>query len=255
MRNKTFFIYPFFIVLFFFDSFSAYGQNQEWIKVYFNMPADHSVATDNNLSNSNWDLIGSLEEVIDSATTSIDFCIYDFEHPRIAEALVRAKNRGVRIRVVTDDHNRTDGGDYDLEIWKILVSGGIISIDDDGDIYSPDGSIIDNDLVNSGSDMHNKFAVIDYLSPSPNDDYVWTGSTNMTYTGAFNTNHTIVIKDSEVAKVYTEEFEQMWGDSDDTPEAGRSVFHKDKVNVSQNIFDVGGTNVEVYFAPINRDRT
>tara|TARA_R100000388_G_C7245228_1_gene164662 strand:- start:10921 stop:12747 length:1827 start_codon:yes stop_codon:yes gene_type:complete len=219
------------------------------------MPADHSVATDNNLSNSNWDLIGSLEEVIDSATTSIDFCIYDFEHPRIAEALVRAKNRGVRIRVVTDDHNRTDGGDYDLEIWKILVSGGIISIDDDGDIYSPDGSIIDNDLVNSGSDMHNKFAVIDYLSPSPNDDYVWTGSTNMTYTGAFNTNHTIVIKDSEVAKVYTEEFEQMWGDSDDTPEAGRSVFHKDKVNVSQNIFDVGGTKVEVYFAPINRDRT
>jgi len=219
------------------------------------MPADHSVATQNNLSNSNWDLIGTLEEVIDSATTSIDFCIYDFEHPRIAEALVRAKHRGVRIRVITDDHNRTDGGDYDLKIWKILVSGGIISIDDDGDIYNSDGTIIDNDLVNSGSDMHNKFAVIDYLSPSSNDDYVWTGSTNMTYTGAFNTNHTIVIKDSEVAKAYTEEFEQMWGDSDDSPEAGRSVFHKDKVNVSQNVFDVGGTKVEVYFAPVNRDRT
>ena len=255
MKNHPFFIFPFFILLFLGGSFSAFGQSDEWIKVYFNMPADHSVASPNNMSNSSWDLIGTLEDVIDSATTSVDFCIYDFEHPRIANALVRAKERGVRVRVITDDHNRTDGGDYDLEIWKILVSGGIISIDDDGDIYDKQGSIIDNDLVNNGSDMHNKFAVIDYLSPSSDDDYVWTGSTNMTYTGAYNTNHTIVIKDSEVAKIYTEEFEQMWGDSDDTPEANRSVFHKDKVNVSQNIFDVGGTKVEVYFAPINRDRS
>jgi comEA protein len=245
----------FFVFFFFLGSFSAYGQSKEWIKVYFNMPADHTVASPNNISNSSWDLIGTLENQIDSATTSIDFCIYDFEHPRIAHALVRAKERGVRVRIVTDDHNRTDGGDYDLEIWKILVTGGIISIDDDGDIYSLDGSIIDNDLVNNSSDMHNKFAVIDYLSPSPNDDYVWTGSTNMTYTGAYNTNHTLVIKDTDVARAYTQEFEQMWGDSDDTPEASRAVFHKDKINVDQNIFDVGGTRVEVYFAPVNRDRS
>ncbi|MEQ8524122.1 phospholipase D-like domain-containing protein [Gracilimonas sp.] len=231
------------------------AQNEEWIHVYFNMPADHTVASQNNLSSSNWDLIGTLENLIDSAKTSIDFCIYDFEHPRIAHALVRAKKRGVRIRLVTDNHNRTDGGDYDLQIWKILALGGITSIDDDGDIYNTDGSITDNDLVNDGSDMHNKFAIFDYLSTSRDDDHVWTGSTNMTYTGAFNTNHTIVIKDSEVAKAYTEEFEQMWGNSGDLPDANRAVFHKDKVNVSQNVFDVGGTRVEVYFAPVNRDRS
>ncbi|WP_421773160.1 phospholipase D-like domain-containing protein [Gracilimonas sp.] len=238
-----------------FSPHTAYGQSEEWIRVYFNMPADHSVATENNFSNSNQDLIVTLEQLIDSATTSVDFCIYDFEHPRIAHALVRAKNRGVHIRVVTDNHNRTDGGDYDLAIWTILATGGIISIDDDGDIYNTDGTITDNDLVNDGADMHNKFAVIDYLSPSPDDDYVWTGSTNMTFTGAYNTNHTLVIKDSDVAKAYTEEFEQMWGDSDETPEASRAVFHKDKTNVSQNVFDVGGTRVEVYFAPVNRDRS
>jgi comEA protein len=238
-----------------FSTLSAYAQSEEWIQAYFNMPADHSVATENNLSNSNSDLIGTLEQLIDSASTSIDFNIYDFEHPRIAHALVRAKNRGVRIRVVTDDHNRTDGGDYDLKIWTILAAGGIISMDDDGDIYNPNGTITDNDLVNNGADMHNKFAVIDYLSPSPDDDFVWTGSTNITFTGAYNTNHTLVIKDTDVAKAYTEEFEQMWGDSDETPEAARAVFHKDKANVSQNVFDVGGTRVEVYFAPVNRDRT
>ncbi|MGN8225317.1 phospholipase D-like domain-containing protein [Gracilimonas sp. BCB1] len=238
-----------------FSPLTTYAQSEEWIQAYFNMPADHSVAAGNNLSNSNQDLIGTLEQLIDSASTSIDFCIYDFEHPRIAHALVRAKNRGVRIRVVTDDHNRTDGGDYDLAIWTILATGGILSMDDDGDIYNPDGTITDHDLVNNGSDMHNKFAVIDYLSPSPDDDYVWTGSTNMTFTGAYNTNHTLIIKDSDIAKIYTEEFEHMWGDSDETPEVNRAVFHKDKKNVGQNVFDVGGTRVEVYFAPVNRDRS
>ncbi|SMO58792.1 phospholipase D-like domain-containing protein [Gracilimonas mengyeensis] len=227
----------------------------EWIKVYFNMPSDHSVATPGNQSNSNWDLLQTLEDRIDSATASIDLCIYDIEHPRIAEALVRAKDRGVRVRLVTDNHNRTDAGQYDEIIWEILRKGGIYSIDDDGDVYHPDGSIIDYDLVNDGSDMHHKFAVIDYLSDSPEDDYVWTGSTNLTYTGAYNTNHTIVVKDSEVAGAYTEEFEQMWGGSGELPDEEKAVYHKDKSNVSQNVFDVGGTRLEVYFAPVNRDRT
>ncbi|MEX0844331.1 MAG: phospholipase D-like domain-containing protein [Balneolaceae bacterium] len=250
-------LFPAFLLLIFIwsGSHSIFAQSEEWIEVYFNMPADHSVATPGNESNSNQDLIETLENLIDSANTSIDLCIYDLEEARIAHALAQAKDRGVRVRVVTDNHNRNDAGDIDLEIWTILALAGIISMDDDGDIYNPDGTITDNNLVNDGSDMHNKFAIIDYLSPSPDDDYVWTGSTNMTYTGNFNTNHTIIIKDTEIAKVYTEEFEQMWGDDDETPDAQRAAFHKDKVNVSQNIFDVGGTRIEVYFAPINRDRT
>ncbi|MEX0608867.1 MAG: phospholipase D-like domain-containing protein [Balneolaceae bacterium] len=219
------------------------------------MPADHSVALPNNESNSSTDLIQTLEALIDSATTSVDLCIYDLENPRIANALVRAKNRGARIRVVTDNHNRTDGGIHDEEIWRILREGAIISIDDDGDVYNADGSISDYDLVNDGADMHNKFAVIDYLSPSPDDDFVWTGSTNLTFTGNFNTNHAIVLKHSGVAKVYTEEFEQMWGSDSDTPNPLIARFHKDKLNVSEHIFDVNGSKVEIYFAPINRDRS
>lgn len=245
----------FLLLIFWISNFSVFAQSEEWIEVYFNMPADHSVATSGNESNSEADLIATLEGLIDSAKVSVDVCLYDLEEKRIAHALVRANERGVRVRVVTDDHNRTDGGEYDEAIWDILAEGGIISMDDDGDIYNPNGSITDNDLVNSGSQMHNKFAIIDYLSPSPDDDYMWTGSTNMTYTGNYNTNHTIIIKDTEVAKVYTEEFEQMWGSDDEEPNPANAGFHKDKVNVSQNVFDVGGTKVEVYFAPIDRDRT
>ncbi len=236
-------------------SSSLVAQNEEWIKVYFNMPADNSVALDGNQNNSSWDLISTLEERIDAASASVDLCIYDLEEMRIANALVRAKQRGVRVRLVTDNHNRTDGGFLDDQIWETLRNGGITSIDDDGDVYHPDGRIEDYDLVNDGADMHNKFAVIDALSDNLNDDYVWTGSTNLTYTGAYNTNNTIVIKHHEIARVYTEEFEQMWGSDGSKPDPDRARFHKDKRDVSQHFFDVGGTKLEIYFAPINRDKT
>lgn len=227
----------------------AQNKSQEWIKAYFNMPS----GAPNAKGNFSWDLLGTLESLIDSATSSIDLCIYDLEHPRIAYALVKAKQRGVRIRLITDNHNRLDSREIDEEVWRILSEEGIISIDDDGDIYRSAGIIEDNSLVNAGADMHNKFAVIDYLSASKYDDIVWTGSTNLTYTGSYNTNNVVILKDSEIARVYTEEFNQMWGGGKEEPNPERAVFHKDKREVSQHIFDVRGTKVEVYFAPINRD--
>lgn len=229
----------------------AQNTNEEWIRVYFNMPS----GSEYSLGNHEWDLIGTLESLIDSAKTSVDLNIYDLEHPRVAYALVRAKERGVQIRIVTDNQNRDDSREVDAEMWKILGSAGITSIDDDGDIYREMGNIEDNNLVNAGADMHNKFAVIDYLSPSKNDDIVWTGSTNLTYTGAYNTNNVVVIKDAEVAQVYIEEFNQMWGSDGAEPDPSRAVFHKDKRDVSQHIFDVNGIKIEIYFAPINRDKS
>lgn len=72
--------------------FSIQAQSTEWIKAYFNMPAvtEKGSFLDQSI-NDGFDLIGTLETLIDSATTSIDLCIYDLEHPRIGEALVRAK--------------------------------------------------------------------------------------------------------------------------------------------------------------------
>ncbi len=239
-------------------SSSVHSQNyskEEWIKVYFNMPGDSTVMFDGNQGNHSADLILTLENLIDSSNHSVDLNIYDFEEMRIANALVRAKERGVRIRVITDNHNRTDAGELDESIWNTLSEAGIISMDDDGDVYEADGSITDFDLVNDGADMHNKFAIIDALSESPSDDFVWTGSTNLTYTGAYNTNNTIVIKDHEVANIYLQEFNQMWGSDGEIPNPQYAKFHKDKEDVDQHIFDVGGIKVEVYFAPINRNDT
>ena len=234
---------------------NAQHPKEEWIKVYFNMPAYQVGQQNNLLVNDSWDLPNTLVQLIDSATTSVDLCIYDFEYPPVAEALSRAKKRGLRVRVITDNHNRDDSRELDPVIWNILGEAGIFSMDDDGDIYQSAIDIRDFDLVNDGADMHNKFAIIDGLSTPISDDIVWTGSTNLTYTGAYNTNNVVIIKDAEVAATYVQEFEQMWGSNGALPNPEKALFHKDKADVSQHIFDVGGTKIELYFAPVNRDRS
>ena len=47
--------------------------------------------------------------------------------------LATAAKRGVRVRVVTDNYNRTDAGKIDSSMWATLRQAGIISIDDDGE--------------------------------------------------------------------------------------------------------------------------
>lgn len=223
----------------------------EWIKINFNMSGGEPGQP--------WQgdkrLMNFLIDLIDNATASIDLCIYDLEHPAIGKALAKASKRGLRVRVVTDNYNRTDSKSLDPVMWELFREANIISIDDDGDIYYPDGRIEDNDLVNDGADMHNKFAIIDALTPDPDDDYVWTGSTNLTYTGGFNTNNTIVIKDSGVAQTYLMEFEQMWGSSGDKPNASKSAFHKDKKPIPPGLHWVGDIKVEIHFSPIDRNNS
>ncbi|MDX1640644.1 MAG: phospholipase D-like domain-containing protein [Balneolaceae bacterium] len=227
----------------------------EWIEVYFNMPADHSVAKENNMANDEADLVKTLVDLIDSAKYSIDLAIYDLENMKVGDALVRTAERGVRVRVATDYYNRFNDRELDEKMWKALRSSGIYSIDDGGDVFHPDGSVTSNRLVGASYDMHNKFAVIDILSEDPNDYYVWTGSMNLTYTGPINTNNTIVIKDSGITEAYYEEFNQMWGGDGEIPNPEQARYHKDKRYIGEKIFYVDSTQVELFFAPINRERT
>ncbi len=226
----------------------------EWIEVYFNMPSDHSVAFEGNESNDQYDLISSLTALIDSADYSVDLTAYDLQNQRVGDALVRAKERGVRVRVVTDYNNR-DRREAHQKMWDALADAGIITVDDSGTIFWPDGEVYRQELPNRGAHMHHKFAVIDKKSDDPDDYYVWTGTMNLTYTGPFNTNLTMVIKDNEVARAYREEFEMMWGGDGRKPDPGQMRFHREKPNVSQNKFWVGDTKVEVYFGPMDINET
>lgn len=223
----------------------------EWVEVFFNMPADHSVAKENNLANDEADLLQTLITLIDSAKYSVDLSIYDLENLKVGEALVRAAERGVRVRVVTDYYNRFNDRELDEKMWEMLRQAEIYSIDDGGEVFHPDGSVTSHRFRGASYDMHNKFAVIDILSENPDDYYLWTGSMNLTYTGPINTNNTIVIKDSGIAEAYHKEFTQMWGGDGDVPNPEQSRYHKEKRYIGESVFFVDSTKVELYFAPAN----
>ncbi len=95
------------------------------------------------------------------------------------------------------------------------------------------------------------FFIFDYRDSSVyTDDWVWTGSYNVTYWGTVaNTQNVVTIHDHDVASAYTEEFEEMWGLSDNSPNPGNAKFSYYKTDNTEHQFNVDGVNIEVYFSP------
>lgn len=154
---------------------------------------------------------------INSAQSTIDLAIYDFNRDSIRDALIAAHNRGVQVRVVTDDEAREHIASY-IPYYAALESAGIAIVDDDRA----------NDI------MHNKAFVIDQL-------VVWTGSTNQTDNGyTKNHNNSIVITDTAIAELYTAEFNQMFED-------GKFSVKKDQLITTT--FDYNGVDLGIHFSP------
>ena len=178
---------------------------------------------------------------IDSARYSIDFCFY-YIHDTFPEtlstpgsqvitALRKAKVlRNVKIRVIVDD-------EY-LRYVRRLREVGIPVFSDSG-------------LVGFSYPMHNKFAIFDYRDHSPKtSDWVWTGSYNPGKD--VHAENAIVIQSESLARLYTLEFNQMWGGDVDTIILDTSLtrFHRRKSNVlPYRKVSVGEYELSVYFSP------
>ena len=82
--------------------------------------------------------------------------------------------------------------------------------------------------------MHNKFYIFD-------DKILITGSANLSHTdmSGFNSNSAVVIESEEVAKVYKNEFDQMFS----------GKFHNDKIPSQADNINVSGINTGIYFSP------
>jgi phosphatidylserine/phosphatidylglycerophosphate/cardiolipin synthase-like enzyme len=130
----------------------------------------------------------------------------------LAEALIAAHERGVRVRMVTETDYLDERG------TQALAAAGIPVVDDRNE-----------DL------MHDKFVVVDGAE-------VWTGSMNFTHSDAYRNNNTVIyIESTRLAENYTREFEEMFEDHvfgsispDDTPNP---------------VVTVNGTRIENYFSP------
>lgn len=205
------------------------------IHVYFNKSVNTSVAT-LHAASGNVDLPAQLVPRLDNARRSIDAAIYSLSGTpggTLATALVNAKNRGVKVRVICEYDNQGTAA------LNTLISAGIPVINDRFD------------TINFGLGlMHNKFFAIDARGGAPDSAWVWTGSWNPTDPGTVNDmQNAIEVQDQALANAYMLEFNEMWGSDTDTPNAAASRFGARKLDDTPHRFSIGGRNVECYFSP------
>jgi len=208
------------------------------INVYFNKSVMPSVVTTPPAAGSQ-NLVTLMAGRFNSARRSIDAAFYSLSGTPgadIANALIAARARGVRVRVICEQDNRTTAP------LSNLVSAGIPLITD-----TFDG-------VNAGAGlMHNKFAVIDGRGGAPESVWVWTGSWNPTLPGTNDDyQNAVEIQDPALAGAYTLEFDEMWGSSTDTPGPSTSRFGARKTDNTPHRFRIGQRDVECYFSPSDR---
>lgn len=198
------------------------------INVYFNFPVDTSVAIPGNAAHGNVDFEQKLLNRINHANFSIDMAVYSFSGmPNIANALVIAKNRGVKIRVVYDNRTTQDN-------IQTLMNAGI--------------KISQRPASLSGI-MHNKFFIFDARDTIATNDWLWMGSWNITNTELGWKNNVVEINDPTITKAYQAEFEEMWGSSTDTPNSSNAKFGIQKSDNTPHAFSIGGREVDSYFSP------
>ena len=165
---------------------------------------------------------------INNTHKTLDMAIYGYTFvPEIETALQNALKRGVKIRLVYDlDAKGSTTYDDSLRLAKLVTQ----STSD----YSTEGQ----NKKYSNEIMHNKFYIFD-------GNKVLTGSANLSPNdmSGFNSNTTITILSEEIAKLYTQEFEQMLN----------TKFHNQKTShTNMQKFEIGNTPIEVYFSPQDR---
>ena len=149
------------------------ARTERW-EIYFTAPSGEA-----DRSEYHGGLDAELVAAIDAAERTLELAAYDFGQERLAAALLRAKERGVALRIVADDTNRG-------EFAELAAAAIPIRFDERSAL------------------MHNKFIVIDGRE-------VWVGSMNFTENGLYrNNNHLLRFRQPELVAAYRAEFEEMF---------------------------------------------
>jgi len=129
--------------------------------------------------------------LMESCSESVDAALYRLNNPRLTEALVESRQRGVPIRLLVD------GGKYeeDSATRRLLAEGRV-------------PFKLTHGRSGQSSKMHHKFAILDRRT-------VLTGSYNWTRESEEqNYEHMVVLRDPEHVRAYQEEFEALWKEAE-----------------------------------------
>ncbi|MDD2241062.1 MAG: phospholipase D-like domain-containing protein [Kiritimatiellae bacterium] len=158
----------------------------------------------------------ALVAFIESAGKTLDVCVFDLNLPQVAQALLAAEARGVKVRVILDRDNAQRAYDIEDELVEMEKRGMLTR------------------AHNRSGLMHNKFMIAD-------GERVWTGSYNFTRNGSnFNDNHVIVLESEELAENYSREWTEIF----EKRHGKRFAYPTPHPQVT-----IGGTVIQNYFTP------
>lgn len=120
---------------------------------------------------------------LDQAREQVDICVFTITDNRLASAILAAHERGVRLRIVTDDDKSHDRGS---DVHRLAAAGIAVRLDQ------------------TEHHMHHKFAIFDQKT-------VITGSYNWTRSAAeHNQENILVTDDPRLVAPYRKMFDRFW---------------------------------------------
>lgn len=188
------------------DLQAGYGIRGSWFELYMTNP-------ESPLSpQGTGGLDGPLVEAINATRLSIDVAAYSISLNSVRNALIRAHDRGVTVRIVMESEN------MDRSDVQIMLEAGIPIVGD-----------------NRQGLMHDKFMVLDRSE-------VWLGSMNFTDSGTYEDNNNMIrIRSTRIAENYSVEFNEMYE---------QDLFGPDVLAETPNPqVTLNGTRVDTYFSP------
>ncbi|GAA5169561.1 phospholipase D-like domain-containing protein [Viridibacterium curvum] len=119
------------------------------------------------------------------ARQSIDVCVFTISDDRISDALLAAYQRGVSLRIITDDDKASDEGS---DVARLRESGIAVRVD------------------RTPAHMHHKFAIIDQRVLL-NGSYNWTRSA-----ARLNEENLVLSTDARLLSAFSQQFSNLWRD-------------------------------------------
>lgn len=119
------------------------------------------------------------------ARRSADVCVFTITDDRITRAIIQAHERGIAVRVLTDDEKSHDLGS---DIQRLRDAGIVCKMD-----------------IGNEAHMHHKFAIFD-------GELLLNGSFNWTRSASeLNEENLIITPDPVLVKAFAGRFEELWG--------------------------------------------
>lgn len=185
------------------------GDGRERFSVYFSEPGrDQDTLIDKKVDD-------ELVQLIDGAERYMYLAVYNFNKTSVVQAVLRAFQRNIDVRVVGDIDEFYASGYQTMYLNNINMT-----------------------LGNASGIQHNKFAVVD-------DRFVFMGTGNISETDMVNNNNNwYIIENAQLVKLYKDEFLQMHN--------GLFAAQKRQRSASTQII-LNNNPFELYFSPYQGD--